>query len=172
MLWAVTSSACCWARSPRRLVLRPKKLEIDMARPAGPGSGCGGRRPWARRRRARSAGGRRPRRRWGRSIAGGGAGGLGRGVGGLARRAVAAGVVVGADHAREVVEERELLAHEGAVDRVLAGDLGQQAAQLGAALAGALRVGGAHQGGKGVERHRVGGGAERGAGLGEEVRAI
>ena len=34
-----------------------------------------------------------------------------------------------AELAHEVIEERELLAHERAVDRVLAGDLGQQAAQ-------------------------------------------
>ena len=41
-----------------------------------------------------------------------------------------------------MVEEGELLAHEGAVDDVLALDLGEQAAQLGGALAGERRVGG------------------------------
>src|SRR5512144_674870 len=118
MLWAVVSSACCWASRPRRAVLRPKKLEIEdialglevQGPELGPRAAGRGRRGGVR----------------------------------LARRAVGAGVVVGADHAREVVEEGELLAHEGAVDRVLAGDLGQQAAQLGAALAGPLRVGGGH----------------------------
>ena len=40
------------------------------------------------------------------------------------------------NEADEVVEEGELLAHERAVDDVLALDLGEQAAQLGGALAG------------------------------------
>ena len=47
-----------------------------------------------------------------------------------------AGVGLGAQLAHQVVEEGELLAHEDAVDRVLADDLGQQAAQLGGALEG------------------------------------
>ena len=40
-----------------------------------------------------------------------------------------------ADEAGQVGEEGELLAHQRAVDAVLAGDLGQQPAQLGRALA-------------------------------------
>jgi len=30
MLWEVTSSARCWARSPRSEVWMPTKVEIDM----------------------------------------------------------------------------------------------------------------------------------------------
>ena len=56
----------------------------------------------------------------------------------LARRAVAR-LLVGADEAGQVLEERKLLAHEGAVDDVLALDLAEQAAQLGGALDGEAR---------------------------------
>ena len=55
---------------------------------------------------------------------------------GAARRRRAAGLVAAlglvADEAHEVGEEGELLAHQRAVDAVLAGDLAEQAAQLGA----------------------------------------
>ena len=53
---------------------------------------------------------------------------------GAAGEGAVAGVGLGAELAHQVVEEGELLAHEDAVDRVLAHDLGQQAAQLGGAL--------------------------------------
>src|SRR4051794_41538515 len=45
-----------------------------------------------------------------------------------------------ADEAGEVRQERELLAHQGTVDPVLTGDLGEQAAQFGGPL---------HRGGRG-----------------------
>src|SRR3954471_9839443 len=88
----------------------------------------------------------------------------------LGRRAVAR-VGRGAHEAREVVEERELLAHEGAVDAVLAGDLAEQAAQLRAALPGGAGVRRRHQRGQRLERHAVGGQAEARAGLLEQARA-
>src|SRR3954462_7349387 len=61
-------------------------------------------------------------------------GGARRGRGRGLRRGPVAGVRRGAHQAGEVVEERELLAHQGAVDAVLAGDLAEQAAQFRAAL--------------------------------------
>ena len=61
-------------------------------------------------------------------------------------------------------QERELLAHQRAVDAVLAGDLGQQAAQLGGALARGLGRGGRHERAQALERDLRGGHAERGAG--------
>src|ERR671917_83029 len=60
-------------------------------------------------------------------------GGRGGGSGALLR--AVARVLLTADEAHQVVEERELLTHQRAVDAVLASDLVEQAAQLGAALA-------------------------------------
>src|SRR5215212_7059657 len=106
MLCAVTSSARWWASRPRSVVLRAKKEE----------TGIGLRLEVQRPQLARGL-------RDGRG-------------GGVGRRRPVAGLLLAAHQAGEVVEERELLAHEGAVDAVLAGDLAEQAAQLGAALPG------------------------------------
>src|SRR5205085_62312 len=57
-----------------------------------------------------------------------------------------------ADEAHEVIEEGELLAHEGAVHAVLAGDLVEQAAKLGAAGASQVGLGRRHQPGEAFER--------------------
>src|SRR3712207_6916576 len=102
MLCAVTSSARWWATSPLSEVFRPKKEEMPMALGL------------------QVQGPEGDDRRRGR-----------RGRGDLARRAVArVGGGAAAHQAGQVVEEGELLAHERAVDPVLAGDLGEQAAQL------------------------------------------
>src|SRR3954466_12969528 len=81
------------------------------------------------------------------AVLGGGGGGRG-----AALRAVA-GLGLVADEAHQVVQEGELLTHEGAVDAVLARDLLEQAAQLGAALAGAGGLERRHQRGQALEGH-------------------
>ena len=91
-----------------------------------------------------------------------------RAAAGAAGEVAVAGVGLGAQLAHEVVEEGELLAHEDAVDRVLAGDLGQQAAQLGGALEGDGAVRRGQQLGQRLDGHRVGRDAQRGAGGGED----
>ena len=88
----------------------------------------------------------------------GGRGGAGAGPAGVA------GLGVLADEAGQVREERELLAHQRAVDAVLAGDLGQQAAQLGGALARGAAAPARHERAQALERDLGGGDAERGAG--------
>src|SRR3954449_4359685 len=102
MLWAVTSSARCWASRPLSVVFSPKKEEIDIA---------------LRRQVERAESHARRGRGRGRRA-------------GLGGRAVAGVGLRGVHQPRQVVEEGELLAHEGPVGRVLAGDLRQQAAQL------------------------------------------
>ena len=79
-----------------------------------------------------------------------------------------AGLGLGAELAHQVVEEGELLAHERAVDGVLAGDLGEQAAQLGGALAGGGAPRRGPAGRPALEGDGVGRDAERGAGGGED----
>ena len=69
-------------------------------------------------------------------------------------------------------EERELLAHQRTVDPVLAGDLGQQAAQLGGAVARGLGGGGADQRAEVLERDGGDLDAERGAGALEQPGAV
>src|SRR5215211_910239 len=91
-------------------------------------------------------------------------------LGGAGLRAVARLRLV-ADEAHEVVEEGELLTHQRAVDAVLAGDLLEQAAQLGAALAGGRGLERRHQRGQGLERHRGGRHAQALAGAGQQLGA-
>ena len=69
-------------------------------------------------------------------------------------------------------EERQLLAHEGTVDAVLASDLGEQAAQLGGTLHRGLRGGGRHELTQALERDRGRGQAEGGAGALEQTGAV
>src|SRR5215212_4213388 len=76
-----------------------------------------------------------------------------------------------ADQAHQVVQERELLAHERAVDAVFAGDLLEQAAQLGAALARGGGLERRHQRGQGLERDRGGRDAQALAGAGQQLGA-
>src|SRR5919197_5474326 len=116
MLCEVTSSARCWASRPRSEVWMPTNVEIDIALGLDVEDAVRDRRGGPR-----------------------GGGRAGRGGRAVAR------LRLGADQAREVVEERELLAHQRAVDAVLAGDLGQQPAQLRAAGAGELRLGRGHE---------------------------
>ena len=68
--------------------------------------------------------------------------------------------------------KRELLAHERAVDAVLAGDLGQQAAQLGGAVARGLGGAGADQRAEVLERDGGDRDAERGAGALQQPGAV
>src|SRR3954469_537506 len=128
MLCAVVSSARWWAVRPRSAVWSPKKAEMPVI-----ALGLEVERP--------QPGGLRR-------------GGRGDWRAGLGGRAVA-GLGRGAHEAREVVEEGKLLAHERAVDAVLAGDLAQQAAQLGAALPGGGPVGGRQQRGQRLQRDGV-----------------
>ena len=69
-------------------------------------------------------------------------------------------------------EERELLPHQRTVDAVLAGDLGQQAAKLGGAVAG--RGGGtrAHERAEALERDLGGGDAEGDPGALQQPGAV
>ena len=69
-------------------------------------------------------------------------------------------------------EEGKLLAHQRAVDAVLAGDLGEQAAQLGGALAGGLGGAGGDERAEALERDLGGGDAERGAGALQQRGAV
>ncbi len=71
-----------------------------------------------------------------------------------------------------MVEEGELLAHERAVDAVLAGDLGEQAAELCAARAGELGLGRGHELGDRLERDARGVEAEGGAGAVQQRGAL
>jgi len=71
-----------------------------------------------------------------------------------------------------VGEEGELLAHQGAVDAVLAGDLGEQAAQLGGALHRRGRGVGRDQAAEPFERDVGGGHAERRAGALQQAGAL
>jgi hypothetical protein len=71
-----------------------------------------------------------------------------------------------------VGEERELLAHERAVDAVLARDLGEQPAQLGGALARGCGGAGGHERAQPLERDLGGGNAERGAGALQQRGAV
>ncbi len=82
--------------------------------------------------------------------------------------AAVAGLRVLPDEAGQVGEEGELLPHQRAVDAVLAGDLGEQAAQLGGALAGGLGGAGGDELAEVLERDLGGGQAERGAGALEQ----
>ena len=90
---------------------------------------------------------------------------------GAARRAVPRLGLLPED-AGEMGEEGQLLAHQRAVDAVLARDLGEQAAQLGGALhrgAGGVRC---HERAQPLERHLGGGHAERGAGAQQQAGAL
>jgi hypothetical protein len=71
-----------------------------------------------------------------------------------------------------VGEEGELLAHEGAVDAVLAGDLGQQAAELGGAIARGRGGAGRDERAQALERDLRGRDAEGGAGALEQRGAV
>src|SRR4029450_388943 len=95
----------------------------------------------------------------------------GRTPGAVGGRGVA-GVELAAQLAHEVVEERELLAHERAVDRVLAGDLGQQSAQTRRALGGGGGLTGLEQLGECLEGDGVRRDAERGACGSEDRGAV
>src|SRR3954447_16232280 len=106
MLWPVVSSMRCWAKRPRREVCMPKNEETGIGFSVSSGL------------EVQSA---VDGRCWG-----GTASRVGRAVARL-------GLL--ADQAGEMREERELLAHQGTIDAVLASDLGEQAAQLGGALA-------------------------------------
>ena len=95
----------------------------------------------------------------------------------MARRRAAFGRAVArlgllADQAGEVRQERELLAHEGTVDAVLAGDLGEQAAQLGGALHRRLGGGRGDELAEALERDGRGRQAEGGAGALEQAGAV
>src|SRR5215208_3451713 len=92
------------------------------------------------------------------------------GLGGAGLRAVA-GLGLVADQAHQVVEEGQLLTHQGPVDAVLAGDLLEQAAQLGAALAGGGGLERRHQRGQALERHGGGRNAQALARTREKFRA-
>ena len=94
----------------------------------------------------------------------------GAGVGGAGRAVAGLGLV--ADQAGQVREEGELLAHQRAVDAVLAGDLGQQAAQLGGALHGGLGGARGDERAQPLERDRGGRDAERRAGALQQRRAL
>src|ERR1700744_2490740 len=61
----------------------------------------------------------------------------------------AAGLGFFSGDAQQVVEEGQFLAHQGAVDAVLAGDLGEQAAQFGGAGEEAVLLGGRGEPGEG-----------------------
>ena len=61
-------------------------------------------------------------------------------------------------------EERELLPHQRTVDALLAGDLGEQPAQLGGALASGIGGAGRDERAQPLERDLRGRDAERGAG--------
>src|ERR687893_288342 len=100
MLCEVTSSARCSVSRPRSDVFNPMKVEIGI-RPCLLSLVVD-------------------------DVKGGMCGGGSRARAGP----VAAALRCPAEHPREVLEEGQLLAHERAVDRVLALDLGQQAAQL------------------------------------------
>ena len=80
-------------------------------------------------------------------------------------------MLLAAEQAGEVLEERELLTHEDAVRLVLAADLGEHAAQLRAALACGDRVGRRDERADRVERDDVRLDAELGAGVREDLRA-
>src|SRR4051795_5297224 len=113
MLWAVTSSARCWASRPLSVVFRPKKEEIDIAL-----------RRQVERAESHARRGRGRGRRAGLGGGGGARGGPRGGGGGRAARGgggVAGVGLRGVHQPRQVVEEGELLAHEGPVGRVLAG---------------------------------------------------
>src|SRR5215204_2351857 len=92
------------------------------------------------------------------------------GLGGAGLRAVA-GLGLVADQAHQVVEEGQLLPHQRAVDAVLAGDLLEQAAQLGAALAGGGGLERRHQRGQALERHGGGRDAQALARAGQQLGA-
>ena len=92
--------------------------------------------------------------------------------GGRAVGARVAGLGLVADQASEVGEERELLPHQRAVDAVLAGDLGEQATQLGGAVAGGLGGAGRDQRAEVLKGDGGGLDAERGAGALQQPGAI
>ena len=98
-------------------------------------------------------------------------GALGRG-GALAVGPGVAGLGVLPDEAGQVGEEGELLPHQRAVDAVLTSDLGEQAAQLGGALAGRVGGAGADERAEALERDLRGRNAERGAGALQQRGAL
>src|SRR3954451_180292 len=102
MLFAVTSSDACEACRPRSAVFSPKKVEIPL--------GISG---LEVQDAVDGGGGRRDAHR--SALVGG---------------ALVAQVLLAGHHPGQVVQERQLLAHERAVDGVLALDLAEQAAQL------------------------------------------
>src|SRR5689334_19833177 len=106
MLWPVVSSMRWWARRPRSEVCMPKKEETGMRDQVGLGLEV----------QCAVGGGR-----W-------------CGVGACAVGRAVARLGLLADQAGEVRQERQLLAHQGTVDAVLAGDLGEQTTQLGGSL--------------------------------------
>ena len=107
MLWPVTSIACCCASRPRSEVWRPKKAEVTG----------GSAQAWRSRARSErvSVAATAP---W--------APGAERIAAGRVRARVAGRGRV--DEPQQVVEERQLLAHQRLVARVLARQLGEQAA--------------------------------------------
>ena len=77
-----------------------------------------------------------------------------------------------ADQADQVLEEGQLLAHQRAVDAVLARDLAEQPAQLRAAGARVLRLGRRQQGRDPLERDCAGHDAQRHAGAAQQRHAL
>src|SRR3954452_17188765 len=96
----------------------------------------------------------------------------GGGCGSAGAGAAVAGLGLLADQPREVRQERELLAHQRAVDPVLARDLGEQAAQLRGALAGGASGAGGDERAQALKCDVGGGRAERGAGALEQPGAV
>src|SRR3954447_13944439 len=128
MLWPVVSSMRCWAKRPRREVCMPKNEETGIGFSVSSGL------------EVQSA------------VDGGCWGGTASRVG---RAVTRLGLL--ADQAGEVRQGREPLAHQGAVDAVLASDLGEQAAQLGAPLHRGRRGVWSDQAAEALERDRGGG---------------
>jgi hypothetical protein len=102
---------------------------------------------------------RMSRTRWVTTGAGAGVPFGGGPAGGAAGAVGRARAVVGVEQADEVIQERELLAHERAVGLVLALDLGEQPAQLGGALVRGGRLGGGEEQAERVEGDLVCGAA-------------
>src|SRR4051812_3777555 len=96
----------------------------------------------------------------------------GGGCGAAGTGAAVAGLGLLADQPRQVRQERELLAHQRAVDPMLASDLGQQSAKLGGALHGGLGSAWSDERAQPLEGDSGGGDAEGGAGTLQEAGAL
>src|SRR3954454_20204674 len=96
----------------------------------------------------------------------------GGGCGAAGAGSAVAGLGLLADEPRQVRQERELLAHQRAVDAVLASDLGQQSAKLGRTFHGRLGGTWSDERAQPLERDGGGGDAESGARALEEAGAF